>query len=387
MFAVITDDFTGASEIAGIALQHGFRAVIETSARDCREADVLVLASDMRLLAPEDAADESARATRELLKLDPEFIYKKVDSVLRGNIGPELEAQMRVENKALALLVPANPSRQRTIANGVYFIDGIPLAESGFAPSHRLASPTSLVVDILISRGASNAISLSSHEPFGKTGIHVGNTANVDDVRRWAGRADRNLVPAGGADFFAAILASQPARERINGVEKHPYAFGRSLIVCGSNFPSSNSAVTQAMSRGVCVQAMPDDIYYSDVADPAAVASWAESVVQSLRDHETVIIAALQVPDQHSMDGAGIARVMADVALRAVEQRALNDLMIEGGATSSAVMSALSIESLRPSLSLAPGVTRMQVDGYPDLYVTMKPGSYRWPDKVWKVNN
>ena len=135
MLAVISDDFTGASEIAGIALAKGYSTVIETRSIRRTDADVLVIATDMRSLDPESAARKSAQLTSEVLKLQPDLIFKKVDSVLRGNVGPELEAQMKAEHKDAALLIPANPSRKRTISGGVYFVDGKPVVESGFAQS------------------------------------------------------------------------------------------------------------------------------------------------------------------------------------------------------------------------------------------------------------
>ena len=75
--------------------------------------------------------------------------------------------------------------------------------------------------------------------------------------------------------------------------------------------------------------------------------------------------------------------MLAEVARQAVAAGELDDLMIEGGATAQAVLSALDVASLYPVQALAPGVTRMLVDGHPQLHVTMKPGSYRWPEAVW----
>ena len=95
------------------------------------------------------------------------------------------------------------------------------------------------------------------------------------------------------------------------------------------------------------------------------------------------MIAALQMPAGNSLDSAAIAAAMARVTRRLVEAGLVDSLMIEGGATSEAVMRALKISSLYPAQSLAPGVTRMQVGGYPQLDVTMKPGSYRWPESIW----
>lgn len=383
MLAVISDDFTGASEIAGIALAQGYRTVIETRTVRRVDADVIVIATDMRSLEQESAARKSAQLTAEILALEPELIFKKVDSVMRGNIGPELEAQMQVEGKSTALLVPANPTRQRTIADGIYYVDGKPVGESGFAINHDFASPTSRAVDILRNRGASNAICISPGEPFRLHGIHIGNTKGVDDLRKWAESVTDQLVPAGAADFFQALLEARSSDGRTDTPNGSTMGKGRALFACGSNFPSSRDAVASAQSRGAKVIAMPDEIYFNDHLERELLNSWADDIIAALTETDTVIITAFQSPNGKSICGHEITGAVADVVRQVVEENAIDDLLIEGGATSQAVMSALGVDCLFPSQSLAPGVTSMHVDSYPDLHVTMKPGSYRWPDKIW----
>jgi uncharacterized protein YgbK (DUF1537 family) len=386
MLAVITDDFTGASEIAGIALSKGYSAVIETQNVSRPDADVLVIATDMRSLDPASAARKSAKLTEQVLALGPDLIFKKVDSVLRGNIGPELEAQMKIEKKPRALLVPANPSRSRTIADGVYYVDSIPVAESGFALNHDFASPTSRVVDILLNRGTSRAICVSPGEAFQDAGVHIGNTQNGEDMRNWAGSINEELVPAGAADFFAAILDAKSPAAKHNGAPRVSLVGERALYICGSNFPSSRQAVLDAKSHGACVADMPGEIYYRHDIDDERLESWAKQVENNLRANGSVIVTASHDPGEVSLSGRNVTAAMAEVTRRVVDGGSIDDLMIEGGATAQAVMAALDIDCLYPTQTLAPGVTRMKVDSYPNLHITMKPGSYQWPASVWKFN-
>ncbi len=388
MFAVITDDFTGASELAGIALEKGYRTVIETRSVYLADADVLVIATDMRSQDPQSAAAVSAKLTEQVLKMQPEFIFKKVDSVMRGNIGPELEAQMRAENKRSALLVPANPSRQRTIDGGVYYVGETPVADSGFALNHEFTAASSRVVDILRTGGATEAICISADEPFAGAGVHVGNAVTDHDLEAWAARVDDNVVPAGAADFFAAVLDSRGRASKKNG-NPHLQAFGaRRLYLCGSNFPSSRDAVAKARSHGVAVSDMPDEVYYADEFDEGHISDWASSLQATVEENGVVVVTANQVPGpERPVRRCLITRSMAEVASRAVKAGLVDELLIEGGATSQAVMSALNADSLYPSQSLAPGVTRMRVDAYPRMHITMKPGSYSWPACVWNFES
>ena len=132
--------------------------------------------------------------------------------------------------------------------------------------------------------------------------------------------------------------------------------------------------------------AMPDEIYYSSQLDDAAMEQWSRQVCAALETHRNVAIAALQSAGETSLTGSQVTQALAAVARQVVEDDCADDLMIEGGATAYALTNALNIHSLFPVAVLAPGVTRMKVDHYPKLHVTMKPGSYRWPTSIWNFN-
>ena len=61
---------------------------------------------------------------------------------------------------------------------------------------------------------------------------------------------------------------------------------------------------------------------------------------------------------------------------------ALNDLFIEGGATTSEVLKYLNINKLFPFNEADFGVIQMKAEGYHNLCITTKPGSYMWPDHL-----
>ena len=385
MLAVITDDYTGAAEIGGVAIEKGLQTIIEARTVTRADADVLVIASNMRSLAPERAHAKSRLLTEQVLALGPELIFKKVDSVLRGNIGPELAAQMQVEKKGFALLVPANPSRGRIVVDGTYYVDGVPLAESSFARNHDFGSRTSRVVDILRARGAEDVFSVSPRRAFTHRGVYIGNAQDAAQLGLWAGSIGADVVPAGGAEFFSALLEARVGARSSGGSTYSHNGKARTLFICGSNFPLSRSAVAEARSFGFHVVGMPDEIYFKPELDQVLVERWAGKLSATLKRSRNVIITATQTPGDGSLEARNVSKAMALVTRRAVEDRLVDDLMIEGGETAQAILSVLNIGSLYPVQSLAPGVTRMKVDGYHHLHVTMKPGSYGWPDLLWRT--
>lgn len=386
MMAVITDDFTGASEIGGIALSMGFTTVIHTQSVCGTDADILIIASDMRSLSPEKAAEKSALLTRELLALGPDMIFKKTDSVLRGNIGPELAAQMSVENKLQALLIPANPLFDRVIIDGVYYVGGMAIAETVFQEGEADQLVSSDVVDILKRRGLAGAVSIAPGDVMGDKGVYVGNTGTSSDLQIWAQRLNDHIVPAGASGFFSGILKNRQPDGNIS-LEADPIRAGsKALYICGSRFPASKEAVSKAEENNACVINMPGEIYFNRKYGTELIDEWASEVSAAFNEYNSIIITVPQMRNHSSLSGVEITRAMAALTRRIMENMALDELMIEGGATAQAVMKALKIDILYPVQTLSPGVTRMQVNRYKGLHVTMKPGSYSWPESIWKAN-
>ena len=149
MIAVIADDFTGAAEIGGIGLRHGLNVIIETEPIRNRLADLIIIATNTRSLRADEASRQIIQITEHLLQFNPKFIFKKIDSVLRGNIKEELLAQMKVSGKTRALVIAANPVFKRIIRDGVYYIDDIPLNETRFSSDPQYPTKSSAVKEIL----------------------------------------------------------------------------------------------------------------------------------------------------------------------------------------------------------------------------------------------
>ena len=118
MILVITDDLSGAAELAGIAFAHGLTAEVQTEFQPRTEAQVICLDTDTRSLKPNGAVAVLQKLARRIKAASPEFIFKKTDSALRGNIGAELGVLLEITARVRAVFVPANPSRGRTIRGG-----------------------------------------------------------------------------------------------------------------------------------------------------------------------------------------------------------------------------------------------------------------------------
>ncbi len=132
MIGVIADDLTGAAELAGVGLRYGLSAEVVSAPETGGDAELVCVDTDSRSCPPEDAGCRAAEAAGKLRASRAEWIYKKVDSVLRGHIVAELEAIMAQFRLNRALLLPANPVLGRIIRDGQYLIGGKPIHETDF---------------------------------------------------------------------------------------------------------------------------------------------------------------------------------------------------------------------------------------------------------------
>ena len=82
---------------------------------------------------PAEAAAVVARVAAQVKDAGPDWIYKKVDSLLRGPVVAEIEAVLAATGLPRCLLVPANPSRGRLVQNGELWLGGRRLHETDFA--------------------------------------------------------------------------------------------------------------------------------------------------------------------------------------------------------------------------------------------------------------
>ena len=79
--------------------------------------------ADTRRLSRRLAVARTTVAARALRTPEATRLFKKVDSTLRGHVGPDCWACMRAWEAPLALLCPAFPATGRWVQGGELFVD------------------------------------------------------------------------------------------------------------------------------------------------------------------------------------------------------------------------------------------------------------------------
>jgi uncharacterized protein YgbK (DUF1537 family) len=370
MIAVIADDLTGAAELGGIGLRYGLSVEVNMDVNLSTKADLLVIAADTRSMRQEAAVEEMERITRQLIGLGPEWIYKKVDSVLRGHVVAEIDIQLKVLALKSALLIPANPALGRTIKDGRYFLNGEPVHKSSFAADPEFAITSSDVRDMLHVSDVPVPVHVMKYsEVLAGSGILVGEVQENDDLAVWArlaGRVHEPLLLAGASGFFTALLRE---RGHVEKERKEPALQGDPvLFVSGTTFGRNLTLIREIHAAGGPVSYLSASV---------------ETIVNHLLDRGKAIIAIEGEATGDPVDAAVLLRGrMAKLVGSVLTEVAIGELVIEGGATAYSILEQTGLRAFFPEEELAPGVIRMRAEGVFPLYVTVKPGSYEWPTSM-----
>jgi uncharacterized protein YgbK (DUF1537 family) len=319
--------------------------------------------------------------------LEPELIFKKTDSVLRGHILAEMAVQLAVTGCKKALLVPANPALGRTIENGHYYLHGQPVHETSFSYDPEFAITSSAIEHMLRCKGEP-VQTKKLNEALPASGIVVGEATQDSDLHAWAAHINSHTLAAGAAGFFNAILAARLGKKNGTtagvdraGAEMQPDA--PCLFVCGTTFATSRNAIKKIYEAGGPVCYMPDDIIKSVYTGKYSFVKWANEVVALVKKHGKAIVAIhADSTKGRFIDAQELKEKMAGLVNEVLQRSMIQELIIEGGGTAWEVIVQSGRTQFFPVKEWAPGVVRMQ-SGNTELYVTVKPGSYAWPPELW----
>ncbi|MFT5493754.1 MAG: hypothetical protein ACI8V5_004155 [Limisphaerales bacterium] len=387
MIVVMADDISGAAELAGVAFERGLSAEVQTRFDPTSTADVVALDTDSRLATPAVAARRVGEMARHVAAANPSLIYKKVDSVLRGAIVAEIDAILESTGRTQALLVPANPSRRRLIKVGEYFVEGVPLADTGFANDPTHPAWTSNVLELLGPSAAGGTTSVRANGGIFERGITIPDVGSVKDLKRRAMEVDENILPAGGAEFFGAILdlreggvsgASDPAEEADSFLGD-----GGTLIVCGSAAAWAHGRGEKNETSGMPSFAMAPELAATGDAGPnqEACARWAFDVWTALQEHG---VATIAIGLDEAVDSSSSEKLLArlvDAVEIVLRKASVHRLLLEGGATARAVIDRKGWSAFT-TVGAIEGLSWLRVGGEENPVLLIKPGSYRWPSGV-----
>jgi len=379
MIGVIADDLTGAAELGAVGLRHGLRAEILRHGAPSGAADLVCVDTDSRSCEPAAAAKRAAAAAQVLRAAGAEWIYKKVDSVLRGQVTAEVEAVMKQLKLDRALLLPANPSLGRTIRDGQYFVQGKPIHETEFLHDPEYPRRSSQVVRLLDAPEDFLLRVVNGDRMLAAGTIVICEAATSADVQGWAKFYDAEMLPAGGSEFFGELLARERPFATGGEVASPAVAEGREFFISGTSTQQARQFVLAEKKRKTAVFSLPLELAWGAEFTPAAVDAVTQRVVAAFQEKSRVVL-AVGLPTVRDAEMARkLSKSIVRVAEQVLRQVAVARVYAEGGATAAELVRRMGWSRLTVLQELAPGVATLEIDGNKSMLLTIKPGTYAWP--------
>jgi len=390
MITILADDITGAAEIAGVCLRCGMTVSFGVNQLPTATAQARVIATDSRSMSAQEARMIHRELAEAIGTASSDSVFKKTDSVLRGYVVDELDEWMTVLGFEEAVLQPSNPSMGRCIVNGRYYIDSKELNDTDFSRDSDFPAWTSAVEGLLMERnGNHTSRKIYSGSTINlKQGIHIPDCNTVEDLKKSVFKSNPTVLHAGSAAFFAAwleVVHDQIPKPQPNGINP---MLGRFLMVCGSKHVQSERYLASSKKKGLAVAEFPEELLQETITEEY-LTEWADNQAEFWGRTGQMIVTQGHRQVTFPGHADALRNRLAVVVIRMLEQCAVGELLLEGGATTFTLLEKKGWTTLTPLLEFSPGIVRMAVTGKPNLYLTLKPGSYPWPgweDTTTEIN-
>ena len=375
-------------------------------------ADCIIVALKSRSNPASEAVAMSLAALDWLRERGAQQFYFKYcstfDSTDKGNIGPVADAMLDALGADFTIFNPAFPTNKRTVYKGYLFVGDELLSESGMR-HHPLTPMTDPSLVRVLQRQTAHKVGLVQFSTIAK-GVSATRSA-LEDLRKQGARhavldsltdehlmtlgescADMKLV-TGGSGMAMGLPANFIRQGLLKGGQraKLPKVTGPTAVIAGS--------CSMATQGQVALMTKDHDAFE---LDPMTIASgrdvtrdaldWA---VQRLSEKPILIystgtpekVKAVQERLGREHAGAVVEETFGKIA-KGLVAKGVRRLLVAGGETSGAVVSALGVEGLAIGPEIDPGVPWTFSIGEPSLALALKSGNFGTPDfftKAFKV--
>ena len=405
----IADDFTGATDLANTLVKAGMRTVqllgVPRADLPVPDADAVIVALKSRSNPAPEAVEMSLAALRWLRAAGVRQLYFKYcstfDSTDRGNIGPVADALLDALGADFTVFNPAFPTNKRTVYKGYLFVGDELLSESGMR-HHPLTPMTDPSLVRVLQRQTPHQVGLVQYSTvlqgpqavraafaeLRKAGVRHAVLDSLSDEHLYAlGEACADLPLVTGGSGMAMGLPANFVRSGALGRGQQaglPTVSGAAAVIAGSCSVATQGQVALMKRDHEAFEVDPVAIAAGQDVAGAAIA-WATPRLSTRRP---ILVYSTAAPEQvtaiqqrlgREQAGAMVEQTLGRIA-QALVAAGVRRLIVAGGETSGAVVSALGVEGLRIGGEIDPGVPWTYSLGEPTLALALKSGNFGAPD-------
>ncbi|WP_425092629.1 3-oxo-tetronate kinase [Tropicimonas sp. S265A] len=404
----IADDFTGATDLAGLLARSGMPVSLRIGVPDAPPRDTAafeVIALKSRTAPVAEALAQTRAALAWLRQAGAQRFFWKYcstfDSTAEGNIGPVAEALMVELETDLTIYCPAFPENGRAIFMGNLFVGRQPLAESPMKDhpltpmqdsnlmrllEPQVTKPVGLVDRHTVVQGASALKTALARLRIGGV-AHVVVDAVADSDLSVIAEACKDMPLMTGGSAVAMPLPGLYASDGLltGAVQGQPRpALGQGTIVLSGSCSSMTNAQVAAYRALGAPSYQLDPVQLAQTGAQGAL-DWLAQ--QSQTSAPLIYATADPASVKAAQDHLGTARAgqIVEEALAAcavaARDRGVDRFIVAGGETSGAVTQALGVTRLNIGAEIAPGVPwTFCRSGGRDIALTLKSGNFGQED-------
>jgi uncharacterized protein YgbK (DUF1537 family) len=379
MILALADDLSGAVELAGIGWRFGIHSEIRMNTISETDKDLVVIDTATRSMDVNDVEKLFRDVLSKISNFKTDWVYKKTDSLLRGHVVAELLICKEYLNTNQILLVPENPSAGRTVKNGLYYIDGVLLEHTEFARDPEYPRQISDIKTMLAEIPVKDFHFVSDQKLPEGPGVFFGEADDSKDMIGLARLVNDVILPAGGSEFFSTILQTKGYQIRKDELYEYQRRKIR-LFVSGSASQQSRQSRLRLNGSKIVMCPAPDDLTESD----RSVNDWQDAILSAFKSSDQVA-AYINQPVVTDMDVARqLLNRTAGCISKVIANMHIDELIIEGGATASAIIRKMNWNRLIPFYEFETGVVAVRISDHQDITLIIKPGSYPMPELIWQ---
>lgn len=371
-FLIIADDFTGANDTGVKLTEEGMPVNVFFSALNIVSNTSCVLDTETRN-DPEKVAYEKVKTILDSVDINQfDFIYKKVDSTLRGNIISELKAVNERYSPDYVVFAPALPALGRQVVNKKLLVNGVELKKTEFA--HDPIKPVKI-----------DNVEMILTKCFGKNSVQYYSLRDLRDGRELdlskkcfgfdtENDEDLTRITAFFHNLKGKILWIGSSG-LIEGMVKKSEASAPAIALVGSVSSKTRKQILYAKENGLNVISLP--IY--EIYKAENYSKYVDQALRVLKSGENLALVSSASIERASLEktkaqfkAAGVnktemedivQRTLAGICRRVVKKFPISGLFVTGGATAQSILRMVKAQGTIIKEEVALGMPLLTITG------------------------
>ena len=392
-FVIIADDFTGANDTGVQLCKHGIPVdVILDTAQIEANGNSLSIDSESRVVSGQEAYDRVYAAVQQVQQTGGcRFLYKKVDSTLRGHLQEEIRAVVDSYAPELIIFAPAYPEQGRTVEAGRLCVHGTPLLDTEIARDPRNPLQEDHVQRILSTclqqRVCHYTLDAIEDDRLDFTGLAYSfdtmEQAQLERIAEKAGQTGKKVLWIGSAGLAQGLLQIQ--------LRELP-----AMAVIGSISSKTMDQLAYCRNRGLPVVALDMRALYENQDGRTAI----QKIVNFLQSGQSVVLTGAACRQDYEDFAAygrekGIStdelaeftkQTLSRMVPAILQETAVSGLFLTGGDTAIAVILQLGASGSHIEREIVPGFVQGRLLGgsQEGLPIVTKAGAFGTEEDIFR---